>query len=555
MHRRHFIRLSGSSFACILFNQKNALPGGDSTLMNLPAGAWIQSADRWIPLEKKDAHQWSFRDVVILINRRDDLLEVHGRSPSMPLQAIKLSWPLRFSAGTPMLGDHWERTYGDLSWHSPAAGWKAPWYLLVHDGAKTNCFGVKTGANSICYWQTEAASLQLIMDTRSGGEGVLPGDRSLHAADIITSQSREGENSFDTAHRFCAMMCEKPRLASMPVYGINDWYFAYGNNSKELILKHTAMMAALAGDTANPPFSVIDAGWTVKSKKLPDDCCWGDDFTKSNDQFGDMSQVASGIRNLGMRPGLWVRPLSARSSDRPSLLAPAIKGRNDSRQPILDPTIPENLDRIHHIVDTVKNWGYEMVKHDFTSFDVFGRWGFEMNESLTESGWHFYDQTKTNAEIILQLYKTLRSAAGDRYLIGCNTMSHLSAGIFELNRIGDDTSGKEWGRTRKMGVNTLGFRIMQHNQFYATDGDCVGLTTKIPWKENKQWMQLLAESSAPLFISAEPEAVGDEQRQFIRKCFEMAARPQPLGEPLDWLTNPFPSRWKLNGRELSFDWS
>jgi alpha-galactosidase len=106
-----------------------------------------------------------------------------------------------------------------------------------------------------------------------------------------------------------------------------------------------------------------------------------------------------------------------------------------------------------------------------------------------------------------------------------------------------------------MGVNTLGFRLPQHNTFYAADGDCVGLTTEIPWKENKQWLQLLAESSAPLFISAQPEALGTEQKAAVKKAFALAAKRQPLAEPLDWLTNSRPAAWKLNGRTVNFDWT
>jgi alpha-galactosidase len=134
-------------------------------------------------------------------------------------------------------------------------------------------------------------------------------------------------------------------------------------------------------------------------------------------------------------------------------------------------------------------------------------------------------------------------------------MSHLSAGLFELNRIGDDTSGREWPRVSKFGVNTMGFRLPQHNTFYAADGDCVGITTQIPWAKNRQWLQLLAESSAPLFISAQPEATGAEQKAYIKECFTMAAKVQPLGEPLDWMTNPRPAKWRLNGRVVEFDWS
>jgi alpha-galactosidase len=106
-----------------------------------------------------------------------------------------------------------------------------------------------------------------------------------------------------------------------------------------------------------------------------------------------------------------------------------------------------------------------------------------------------------------------------------------------------------------MGVNTLGFRLPQHNTFYSADGDCVGLTTKIPWEKNKQWMRLLAESSAPLFISAQPEALGEEQKKYIKKSFSLAASVQTLAEPLDWMSTPRPEEWRLNGNNIHFDWT
>jgi alpha-galactosidase len=230
-------------------------------------------------------------------------------------------------------------------------------------------------------------------------------------------------------------------------------------------------------------------------------------------------------------------------------------GEEGSKERYLDPSLPENLERIGQTIALYRDWGFDLVKHDYSTYDLFGRWGFQMTEELTAPGWHCRDRSKTNAEMILDLYGTIRKAAGPMVLIGCNTMSHLSAGVFELNRIGDDTSGKEWSRTVKMGVNTLGFRLPQHQTFYAADGDCVGLTTQIPWAKNRQWLQLLAESSAPLFVSAQPEATGAGQKAFIRECFTKAARVQPLAEPLDWVTNPRPAKWRLNGRVVEFDWS
>jgi alpha-galactosidase len=268
-----------------------------------------------------------------------------------------------------------------------------------------------------------------------------------------------------------------------------------------------------------------------------------------------MSAMVGDIKKIGMRPGLWTRPLIANATDNPAMLIPVRPGQKDQKERFLDPTFPENAQRISTVIRLYKTWGFHLLKHDYTSYDLFGRWGFEMNESITAPDWHFHDRSITNAEIILFLYKTIRAAALDMLLLGCNTFSHLSAGIFELNRIGDDTSGNDWTRTLKMGVNTLGFRLPQHNNFYSADGDCVGLTSKIPWDKNKQWLRLLAESSAPLFISAEPGILGDEQKKYIKKGFDLASKVQPLGEPMDWMTNPRPAEWKLNDNIVRFDWT
>jgi alpha-galactosidase len=553
--RKNFIRLSGASLGSLLLPSLIKAQGKKEQTISLPDSVSAQTNAGWFTLKPTNQESWQYEDVVVGIKPEGNFLPVTILSPVSALNAIRLSWKYPLSKNAVLLGDHWERSYGDLAWKQVSQAAKMPWYFIQHDKGDTICFGVKTGCQAICYWQLEGDTLNLTLDTRSGGEGVQAGNRMIQAAGIVTAKNDNGENAYATARRFCKLMCEAPRPVSKPVYGINDWYFAYGNNSAELILQHTSMLAPLVTDSSNKPFSVIDAGWAVKSPLLPDDCCWGDGFSAPNDKFRDMGKLAGEIKKIGMHPGLWVRPLCAKHDDKQNLLMPPIKNRDDPKYRFLDPTIEENLETVKNYLRTYKDWGYEMVKHDYTTYDILGKWGFEMTESLTQSGWHFNDNTKTNAEIIGQLYRSIRQSAGDMYIIGCNTISHLSAGLFELNRIGDDTSGNEWDRTRKMGVNTLGFRMIQHKNFYEADGDCVGLTNKVPWSKNKQWMQLLAQSSAPLFISAQPDAVGEEQKQFIKESFAQAARPQPVAEPLDWLTNPLPSQWKLNGNKVSFDWN
>ncbi len=554
MQRRFFVKLTGTTMAAVLFS-RITYAIGNTAVINAPDEVWAQSDSVWFKLKPVGGSLFTYKDLEINITPNGNSKGVYIQSPSIALTWVRLKWKHQIPTLAKSLGDHWERTYGDVAWKTPSSDTKNPWYVLLNDGKQTACFGVKTGCNAICWWTVNPDSLELTMDTRSGGVGVQLGSRKLHAADIITTDSKAVETPFKTAQRFCKMMCEKSRLPKQPVYGINDWYYAYGNNSSQLIKEQTAIMADLVTNTNNRPFSVIDAGWAAYSPLLPGDCCWQEDFSKPNEKFKDMHLMAEDITKLGMRPGLWTRALCAKSDDKQSLLAPVIKGRDNPKNPVLDPTIPENIDRVKYNIALYKQWGFEMVKHDFSTYDITGRWGFDMNERITEPGWSFNDRSKTTAEIINHLYSSIRESAGDMYLIGCNTMSHLSAGVFELNRIGDDTSGKEWDRTRKMGVNTLGFRMPQHNAFYAADGDCVGLTKQIDWKRNKQWMRLLAESSAPLFISAQPDVLGSEQKIFIKECFATASKIQPIGEPLDWLTNQLPSKWKLNNREVDFDWN
>lgn len=554
MQRRQFLKISGFSTASLFFTWTNPDTGLTYETIDFPSEVSVLSSGQWSKLTGS-AGQWNNKAINVQLEHAGPSLNVKLTAPGQELEKVRLSWKRSFAPDAKYLGDDWERSYGELEWQSNSSERKTPWYLLVHDGQQTHAFGVKTGAGSLCYWQASPQQLELFLDTHSGGAGVLLGGRTLHAAEIIATRSLSGETPFRTDHRFCKMMCDKPVLPEKPVYGINDWYFAYGNNSKKLILQNTDMMTHLAEDSSNRPFSVIDDGWSLKLPKGNNDTCWGDDYSKSNEKFGDMAVVAADIKKLGMRPGLWTRTLLANQHDDPNLMSPIRKDQQNLKERFLDPTIPENLARIGNIIGLYKDWGFELVKHDYSTYDFFGRWGFEMGEEMTASGWHFSDRSRTNAEILLELYHTIRKAAGKMVLIGCNTVSHLSAGVFELNRIGDDTSGKEWARTLKMGVNTLGFRLPQHNTFYAVDGDCVGLTTDIPWKENRQWMQLLAESSAPLFISAQPDATGPEQKAFIKKCFDSAARSQPLGEPLDWMTNLRPAKWKLNGRVVDFAWN
>jgi len=420
---------------------------------------------------------------------------------------IDLHYAAPLPPGFRILADAWERGYGDLEWRGLVPERVLPWYFLASDGCRLFGLGVETGAGAMCGWSVDGAGYRLRLDVRNGARGVRLGERTLTAATLVARASGEDETPFAAARAFCRALCPAPMLPAHPVYGGNDWYYAYGNNTEISILRDAALISELAPGGDNRPIMVIDDGWQLCNRPVN-----GGPWHAGNQAFPDMPGLARAMVDAGTRPGIWTRPLvtSEKLPDSWRFAPGHPLGEWGDRA--LDPSVPEVLDWISRDIARFTAWGFVVIKHDFSTFDIFGRWGNAMGRELTAPGWSFADRSRTTAEIIRDFYRALRAAAGGAMLIGCNTIGHLAAGLVELQRTGDDTSGQEWERTRRMGINTLAFRMPQHGTFFAADADCVGLTQSVPWELNRQWLDLLARSGTPLFVSADPKAMGQAQR-------------------------------------------
>ncbi len=489
--------------------------------------------------------RWQGADVEVTTLPTPGGLGVTLSAPTSAVTRLRLRWRGRTDGIRLILGDAWERGYGDLEWRGVTPDRVLPWYWAAWDGHQTHSYGVRTLPHAFCFWQADSEGISLWADVRSGGRGVQLGARVLDVCEVLCRHGAEGESPFDALRAFCRQMCLTPRLPDHPVYGHNDWYYAYGNISAAQVREDAKRVVDLSPTGQNRPYAVIDAGW------YPGDNLGGSDggiWDRGNEKFPDMAGLAADITRIGARPGIWIRPLTA------ALDAPV--GWRLSRDPLfLDPTVPEVREKIAADIARLTTWGYGLIKHDFTTDDIFGRWGFEMGATLTDEGWTFAEgQGRTTAEVILDLYRTIRAAAGSALIVGCNTVGHLSAGLFEMSRIGDDTSGQEWARTRKMGVNSLAFRAPQHGAFFVADADCVGITQALPWDFNRQWLDLLARSGTMTLVSLDPAALGPDQARDLRAAFALASEVQPLGEPLDWQETLLPCRWRFGNQEVRYDW-
>ena len=533
----------------ILATQALAENDDFNNLDRIPDSVSVTTEAYTVALVHGQRGSWTSDPIRVMTTPRSDGLGIVLSAPGVAVKSLEIHWQGNPPADGLYLGDAWERAYGDLEWKPLDAQRIMPWYFLANHAGVTDGFGVKTEPSALCYWTVDTNGVILHADVRCGGMGVELGKRKLSVCTVVCRQGQINETPFAADQAFCRQMCPRPRMPRQPVYGFNDWYCTYGHDTAEKFLTNVEFTAELSAGNHNRPFAVMDDGWQWKGENGDSPGLWN----LVNPAFSTtmtMPEIAGAIRRFGARPGLWFRPLVA-NADQPD------SWRLQRDPKYLDPTVPQVRAFIRQTVRRFHGWGYELIKHDFSTFDLCGRWGMDMNGSVTADGWAFADRSKTTAEVIRGLYEDIRSAAGNDTIIdGCNTIGHIGAGIFEMQRVGDDTSGNNWKRTRKMGVNGLAFRGPQQGTFFAIDPDCVGQTSRnsIPWEKNSQWLYLVAHSGTTLFVSIPREIVNPEQEHELREALSAASRPQPLAEPLDWMKRRTPEQWLLDGQKKTFLW-
>ncbi len=475
-----------------------------------------------------------------------------------PVKTLELIWELPRAETrrepVKVFSDCWERGYGELQWSGIIPHRLMPWAFAVTDGSDsdpdtsgrfTECFGVKVRPGAFAMWKYETRRLTLILDVRSGGEGVLLDGRKLKVCDAVFGEYR-GVSAFSALKDFYASLCDDAILPETPVYGSNNWYYAYGKSSRELILEDARLISRLSGGNLTPPYMVIDAGWNRSESSGP--------WEGNNPDYGDMAQLARGIRDEGAIPGIWVRYLS----DEAGLLEDIPRQWRSSRNSkYLDPSHPGVIGYIRETTRRLSaDWRYKLIKHDFSCYDISGYWGFQRSGALIDDGWSFYDRSRTAAEIMVDMYRAIYTAAAPgTVILACNAPGFLTAGLCHINRAGDDTSGRDWERTRRMGVNTAAFRAMCDGAFYKSDYDCVGIIkNRIPWRLNRTWARLLSHSGTPLFFSIQPDAPGEAEFGELSEFLKCGAVQTDTAVPLDWMENSCPENWLINGKTETFDW-
>ena len=471
-----------------------------------------------------------------------NLLQIFLHSNGDAVKFIRLRWNGDISGVNSLLGDSVARTQtDDAVWHGFLPHAQMPWYFYTNDGECLHGYGVKTGCNSFAFWCADPFGITLFLDVRNGSSGIVCDE--LLCAQIVCREGKLNEDKYRAAHEFCKLMCDKPNLPPTAVYGLNNWYWAYGAIEESVVLEEAKFLGSLTKGFKHRPFMTIDDGWQIAHVKGTYN---GGPWHITNEKFKSLSDTAEKIHDSGCRAGIWIRPLLTLSH------VPAEATYNSPAKNgglTLDPTYEFSKELIYNDIKRLTDWGFDMIKHDFSYIDLF-------NANITNLPYlRFYDKTKTNAQILKELYTLIQQAAGDTLIMGCNTINHLAAGIHQIQRSGNDTSGRHFEFTRRFGVHSM-VRAPQNNAFFKTDPDCAAFTEKVSIPLNLDFLEMAAITGAATFASVTPGILNDAQEKRLQEIFAIAdtIKYEDYATVTDWDHTAVPSKFNYLGKEYNYNW-
>lgn len=459
---------------------------------------------------------------LVSFNRTSYGLQVYCQSRDEKVRFIILRWKGEIPGETMILGDaSGEKANGHLKWKNVSQGDMLWWYFLASAKGSYTGYGVMTQPKTLCFWKTSLQEISLCMDVRCGGAGVMLGNRKLHVATLVSQQYTE-MSSYQAAVQFCKKMCGYSICPKRPVYGFSNWGVGQKKPSGRETLEMAGYLASLAEELENRPYFILEDGWQEEWK----DSYNGGPWRKGNNDFPDMKELVGQIRDKNLKAGIWFRPLLNYKAEVP-------KEACFSHRGILDPSHPSVLKLLEEDIQTMCGWGCTIIKHDFSSYDILGN---SQNLWDGEERWHYYDEARTSAEIVMNFYHSVREAAGPyrAVVMGRNVVGHLGTGNIHIQLPGDIGNNPAlWGGSPE-NVESLSFRLPWHKNFFGIASDVLSVASSSSWEENLQAAQLSVHSGIPLFLAVKPDILDHVQEKELRELLCAASKEVKEINPIGW---------------------
>jgi len=351
------------------------------------------------------------------------------------------------------------------------------WFTQVVFSEKNCVFGAVTSADQFTqiYLKEGKDGLKVRITCQLDDYRLKP-DEKLVSEKIALVWGRKAKETLEDYADLIAKY-SKTRSVKTPPVGLCCAYYFQGNIVSEEYLRSQLRSLTLFPGKTGLKYVEIDAGY----------CTWGDWLEINNSFPSGMKVMVNEIRKMGLKAGIWCAPYVADPKSNLYKQHPDWFLRNKSGREIegrlsspldllpqfslkvLDPTLPEVQKYIRKVVKQFMDWGFEMLKIDFTYPVCFS---------------DRYFLPVTRAQALRMGYEVIRSTAGERIHL-MSAISQLSplVGVVDSARVGIDTLNPYVSKIPFFGKMINGYmfkesmrnnsaRLFLNGKVWINDADC-----------------------------------------------------------------------------------
>lgn len=281
----------------------------------------------------------------------------------------------------------------------------------------------------------------------------------------------------------------------LPPSGWCSWYYYYQEINEQEVLRNAEWIAENLKDFG-AVYIQIDDGWQGVGHGMGENRDW----TTIDKRFpNEMDKLATSIKTLGLKPGLWLAPHGqsnislVKNNRRAFLLRSDDSSASDTWEGkfLLDPSTTESSSYLQKLFSTLSRWGYEYFKIDGQPIVI---------DEYRKKRSYMRDQASDVEELYRTTLRNIRSAIGEgRYLLGCWGIPLEGAGIMNGSRTGGDVVLGWDGFMEAVDATMKHYYL--HNIVWYNDPDVMLLRSPLTIDQARAWATLQGLTGQALMAS------------------------------------------------------
>lgn len=299
----------------------------------------------------------------------------------------------------------------------------------------------------------------------------------------------------------------------LPPSGWCSWYFYYQEISEAEVKRNAQWIANNLKDYG-AQYVQIDDGWQGAGHGLGENRDW----TTIDRRFsGGMDRLASFIKSVGLKPGIWLAPhgQSNESIVKKNHRAFLLKADGSSAANtwegnyLVDPSTREAQSYLRDLFTTLSRWGYEYFKIDGQPIVI--------REYRNKKSFMKNPSDDTDA-LYRETLASIRGAIGpDRYLLGCWVIPLEGVGVMNGSRTSADVV-QSWQGFKTALRATMQYYFL-HNIAWYSDPDVMLLRAPLPMEQARSWATLQGLTGQALMSSDRLTELSDDRIEIMRRVY------------------------------------